>query len=102
MDFFDALSWRVSSVNTSRDFRSHLEQHDALVVSPARAQTHHRSYRRFLLSDFEKAVKKKMIFFLCINSVWTESVTGDLQQASASPRLEEIGVKGTDTAILTD
>ena len=41
-----------------------------------------------------------MIFFFGINSVWTESVTGDLQQAS--PRLEEIGVKGTGTAILTD
>ena len=67
MDFFDALSWRVSGVNTSRDFRSHLEQNDALVVSPARAETHYRSCLRFLSSGFEKDVKQKVIFFLCIN-----------------------------------
>ena len=69
MDFFDALGWRLSGANTSRDFRSHLEQEDALVVAPARAQTHYsyRSCLRFFSSGFEKAVKHKVIFFLGIN-----------------------------------
>ena len=60
MDFLDALSWRLSGVNTSRDFRSHFERNDALVVSSARAQWHYRSCLRFLSSRFEKAVKHKV------------------------------------------